>query len=138
MDRMGEAAETAEFQASASRLKATEGSILEGATWAAQLYAETHNFTILHVVTALRAVAVLSRLSAPVPEVWNAVFAAIQSSGVTGRQVGRIPARSWTDLTAAARSSSDEHVIKLIHACSQLETLWPDPAFKVAATRALN
>jgi hypothetical protein len=138
MDRMAEATRSPAFRAHAARLAPSGESVLQAAAWAAQFYADTANFTILHVVTGLRAVQVLSKLSLPPPELWNAVFAAIQSSGFGGRRATDLDDRSWQRLAAEANAAGDEHVIKLVHACKQLDTIQPDARFRLAAVRVLK
>ena len=115
---------------------------------AARLYADTRNFTVLHIVTATTAVGWLQPWidvgaeRALVP----AIAAALLASGAlpnaaaptTLRETARDAAPEWDALIAAAINQHDDHVIKLVEACSTLNRRDPNPVWLRAATRAIT
>lgn len=125
------------FGAFAGRLQPGPDALVRAARWAAGLYADTGNFTILHVVTGTRAVLRLSALSAPPPDAWQALAAAIVASGIGRRQRVAATSCGWNEAVATARSSLDDHLVKLVHACHELSSHDGDDEFLAAACRAL-
>jgi hypothetical protein len=88
---------------------------------AAERYAATRNFTVLHLVTGCRALQVLAPwcdVQAPAHAL-RAVVAAYLASGVgSGRtQPVRTPP-GWPALRAGAIASDDDHIVKLVHAAA--------------------
>lgn len=109
---------TAPFRADAARLAPPADPVGTLASHAARLYAQTRNFTVLHIVTAARAVRVLSEFSPPPPEaLWPAVAAALMAAQVKGRSARPTMPADWAGVIAAAIDSDNDHVIKLVHAC---------------------
>ena len=90
--------------------------------WAASLYARSGNFTVLHLVTGLRAARVLwpwvGDEAAVAAHLQRAVAAATLASNLKFC-AAEPPARDWHGVRAAACASNDEHVIKLVHACAE-------------------
>lgn len=135
--RMDQASRMPAFQAFAGRLRPSADALASVARWAAGLYADTGNFTVLHVVTGSRALLQLASLSAPPPQAWHAVAAAIVASGIGERQRIDVAGRTWGEVVAATRSSSDDHVVKLVHACHELSARQGHDEFLAAAGRAV-
>jgi hypothetical protein len=135
--RMGQAGRMPAFRAFAGRLRPADDVLATVAQWAAALYADTGNFTVLHVVTGSRALLRLSAVSAPPPDACQALAAAIVASGIGERR--RIDTRhcTWDEVVTAARSSSDDHVVKLVHACHELSARVGQDDFLAAACRAV-
>jgi hypothetical protein len=112
---------------------------------AAGLYADTGDFVVLHVVTGCQAMLALwPKLEAPlaaVPHFTRAVAAALLASPVLDRPEAAAPATwpglPWPAVIARAIASSDEHVIKLVHASHWLHARLGDDAFRLAASRAV-
>lgn len=135
--RMDQASRVPAFGAFAGRLRPGPDALVRTARWAAGLYADTGNFTVLHVVTGTRAVLRLSTVSAPPPDVWQALAAAIVASGIGRRQRATTTGCGWNEAVAAARSALDDHLVKLVHACHELSSRDGDDEFLAAACRAL-
>jgi hypothetical protein len=91
------------------------------ARFAAERYAATRNFTVLHLVTGCRALAVLAPwCDAQAPaHALRAVVAAYLASGVGSRhtQPHRAPP-DWLTLRTGAIASDDDHIVKLVHAAT--------------------
>jgi hypothetical protein len=136
---IAKASATARFRADAARLGEPADPLGTLARAAARLYAESRNFTVLHIVTATRAVRVLSAFSAPGGKaLWPAVAAALMAAQVQRRDAVTGGSATWADVKAAALASDDEHVIKLVHACAEHAAHDPVPAFLDAARRAVS
>ena len=111
---------SAQFRADAARLAPPADAVGTLANHAARLYAQTRNFTVLHIVTAARAVRVLSEFSPPPAQaLWPAVAAALMAAQVDGRSALPKGSVGWPEVIAAAIASDDDHVIKLVHACTE-------------------
>ena len=91
------------------------------ARFAADRYAATRNFTVLHLVTGCRALKVLAPwCDAQAPaHALRAYVAAYLASGVGSRhtQPRRAPP-DWPTLRAGAMASDDDHIVKLVHAAT--------------------
>lgn len=150
--RMAQVQHTAGYAALADTLQWPAGGLLQAlrplAEFAAQRYALTRHFTVLHMVTACRAVATLAPWLADSPqcraELLRAYVAAYLSCGLASDDraesapEGRaLPA--WTTITAAALRSGDDHVIKLVHACCDLQRLYGEEGpWQAAAAQAVS
>jgi hypothetical protein len=114
------------------------------ACWAARLYAETGDFTVLHLVTGARAVRVLLRWTderdAALAALWPALAAAVIGSDLRQRRAA--PSNGgpgWAQVRSAAIASDDEHVVKLVHACIEHAAAdGDDDAYLLAARRAIG
>jgi hypothetical protein len=137
--RIAKASATPIFRADAARLIPPADAVGTLARHAARLYAQSRNFTVLHIVTAARAVRVLSAFAAPAdPALWPAVAAALMAAQVQRRGADTAGAWGWAEVNAAAIDSDDDHVIKLVHACMEHAKHDPDPAFLAAARCAVS
>jgi len=108
--------------------------------FAAQRYADTRNFTVLHMVTGLRALRVLlpwvRDSDAALREVVPAFTAAYLSAAIRTAALPPIPVMTWSAIVRRAIASDDDHVIKLVHAChGAAQRKVPGP-FLAAAARA--
>ncbi len=142
--RMAEAIKTEHYAKLAGSLKIEVDTVTALSHWIAQRYSETGNFTVLHMLTGLRAVLVLMPIM-PKIQAEDALKQAI-SSLVAAYFAANIdesrPTISvtfadddWHSFIAKAIASNDEHDIKLMHT---LDWLWHrDPAavYVAAATR---
>ncbi|MES2994256.1 MAG: questin oxidase family protein [Pseudomonadota bacterium] len=136
---IAKASATAPFRADAACLTEPADPLGTLARAAARLYAESRNFTVLHIVTATRAVRVLSAFAAPSGKaLWPAVGAALMAAQVTRREAVTGGSATWADVRAAAIDSDDDRVIKLVHACTEHAAHDPDAAFLDAARRAVS
>lgn len=143
--RMLTAARRRAFAPAANALRIDAKTLPRVARLAAELYARSGNFTILHVVTSAQALHELLPWLAPAdvePAVacyWRAVVAGVAASGIDVATPGRAPTpRPWDDLVAAARASDDDHLIKLVDACREAQRVHGGaPDWQRAATRVV-
>lgn len=113
---------------------------------AARLYLATEDFTVLHLVTGLRALRVLSPW-APRDEAGAALvrddllraFAlACLSSDLRGPAPSVPKPSSWPEVIAAAIASDDDHVVKLVHACREEGQVYGEGVYLQAAALAVQ
>ncbi|MBB2484572.1 DUF4243 domain-containing protein [Mitsuaria sp. WAJ17] len=147
--RMRSASETPLYAGLAERLAPASGlgqrreQLLEVAR---EAYLHSRNFTVLHLITGLRALRVLRPLL-PASVDQQPLVAALDRATVAGWMAGRLqwqdalPAfaeEAWPALHRAALAQDDEHVIKGVHACWQEDTRAPDPRWRQVAQRMLE
>lgn len=132
-----------DWQAVAGRLDSAALPALARA--AAALYADTANFTVLHMVTASAALLALlpwQNGDAGRRQFIHAAAAALMASGVVQHTASLAPVASplqdWPALAAAAIAQHDDHVIKLVAACRALDAADRAPVWRAAAVRALR
>ena len=112
------------FAAVAGRLRHGPDTLRDLALLAARTYAATGNFTVLHLLTASHAFALLQPWW-PAPELARgfsvAAAAGLLASGAApALTLDRLPSRPWPALISAACAQDDAHVIKLTHAAWRL------------------
>ena len=141
--RMKAAAANGVVNRVAARLRIDNGTPRRLARAAAFAYAETGNFTALHLVTGTHAMRMLARFFAEGAGrlaawrwFWQAyahgvVAARLQPAGTALRL------RDWPALLGAARAARDEHVIKLVDAAREEERFHGGKDWRRAASRAL-
>lgn len=128
------------FDAAVRRLQPDEETLPTLARLAAQVYAASGNFAVLHLVTGAHALQTLGPWiedpEAALRHFWRAYAAAAAASGAApdGRAVPLVP---WPELKQRAIASDDEHVIKLVWSCSELERALDGPEWQAAASRAV-
>lgn len=108
---------------------------------AAHIYASTGNFTVLHVVTSSTAMLRLRSWLPPhaTDSYTSAVGTALLASGALAAEVGGdLPTAGWNRLVEAAIAQDDDHVIKLVLACRELDSEWPGEVWRAAACRAVG
>jgi len=130
------------FDRTAGSLQQDDETLRELALLAARTYAATGNFTVLHLLTACHAMAVLAPwrpVGSEVMRNFSAAAAAglLASAAVPVLELDRAPGRPWSVLISAACVQNDPHVIKLAHAAWRLDQCWADPAWRVAVERAI-
>lgn len=139
--RMAQAASSMAYRALAARLE--PGGDLPARLWAfaAQRYAATRNFTVLHMVTGARALHVLlpwtDDAAGALLEVVRAYTAAYLAANVTARELPPSVVHAWPALIQLAVQSDDDHVIKLVHACHAAAQAQIAGPFCEAAARAV-
>lgn len=141
--RMAAATRSAPYRELAGRLAAGDDLLRRLTVFSARRYAETANFTVLHLVTGLRALRVVLPWAgdtvAFVPGLVHAVTAAYLAAKVRpGPPLPVPPALGWDEVTAAAVAHDDDHVIKLVHACRDHRAAWGDGPWLDAARRAVS
>jgi hypothetical protein len=111
---------------------------------AAERYAAGADFTVLHLVTSAHAMQCLlpwfeeaDRLSALVDyaSAYAAAWAALAARDAPRRPVG--PVLPWPEVVARAIESDDEHCIKLVDSCRELERSVGGAVWSLAASRAV-
>ena len=110
---------------------------------AAQLYARSGSFTVLHLVTSAQAARVLLPLLddsvAAVAAYWRAYAAGVVAAGVDPAAGRSAVLLDWPALQAAATASDDEHLIKLVDACREEQAAYGGaPDWQRAASRAVR
>lgn len=116
---------------------------------AAVAFAESGDFTALHVMTGTHAVRVLAKYlpdaEAAMPAIWRAYAAAALVAGtvpsLTPARLESLRAEApggWEELLAAAIAHDDEHVIKSTYTAWRLDRALRNPIFRTAARRYIN
>lgn len=143
------AAETSHYAALAERLApvATLAERRRQLLGLARLaYLHSTNFTVLHLITGLRALGVLLPLFAADCD-QASLIAALDRATVAGWMAARVQWQEqlpeytevdWCALHAAALAQDDEHVIKGVHACWFEDKLAPHPDWRKVAQRMLK
>jgi len=124
-DRMRDAAADGTVNAQAARLVVDEHTPERLARAAAFAYAESGNFTALHLVTGTHAMRVLARFideGEPRRAAWRWFWQAYAHGVVAARlqpAADAAPLAPWPELAARAMAARDEHVIKLVDAARE-------------------
>ena len=147
--RMRSAGETSVYAGLAERLAPAAGLAQRREqllALAREAYLHSRNFTVLHLITGLRALRVLLPLL-PAAVEQQPLVAALDRAAVAGWMAGRlqwqedVPAAAplaWPALHRAALGQDDEHVIKGVHACWQEDVRSPHPQWRQVAQRMLE
>lgn len=140
-ERMRDAAGTAALRTAVPLLAVGPATLELLAHLAAQAYADSGNFTALHLVTSCHAVRVLTPFfdDDPAPAwrwYWQAFAAAVMAAGLKPRP--RVPALPWPRIVEAAIASDDDHVIKLVDSCREQARAYSGPIWRAAAARAID
>ncbi len=143
--QMGEAAAHPRFAPAMKRWRVDAHITLPRlAMLAAERYAARAEFTVLHLVTSAHAVRVLlpwlaaeDRLTA----LRHYAGAAAAAWATLPRQHAGAPAQvsvlPWTEIVARAIASDDDHVVKLVDSCRELEASQGGAVWSRAASRAV-
>ncbi len=145
--RMRAAAAAPGFAAAVARLRIDDTTLPALAQHAAQLYASTGDFTVLHLVTSAHALRVLLPFT-PEPllavrSYWQAYAAGYAATSAQAETTAMAKTRAttalqdWPSLVAAALASDDEHVIKLMHSGREEGGFYGNDVFRRAASRAV-
>jgi len=144
--RMNEACRSSAYLALAGALMPAatiETRIADLAALAVDRYVLKPNFTVLHMITGLRALRTLlpwmqdsETLQAIVVHCFVAAYLAAR---VTPSDRANMPkTKSWSDVIKTALASDDEHLIKLVHACRDEAARYGEGQYLRAATLATN
>lgn len=109
---------------------------------AAQRYAATRHFTVLHLVTSAHALRLLlpwlSQQEAAVRAYARAYAAGAIASGIAlDAPALPMPPLEWPQIAEAACRSNDDHVIKLVHSCREEAAAYGEGARRHAAALAV-
>lgn len=122
-ERMRVVAGAEAFARHAGRLAIDESTLAALADFAAQRYAATRNFTVLHLVTSCHAMRVLLPWldrNAALRDYARAYAAGCIASGIDLRaSLLPRPTPGWPQVVQRAVVSNDDHVIKLVHSCRE-------------------
>lgn len=129
------------FAPAVARLQVTGSTLEQLAFGAAQLYARSGSFTVLHLVTSAHALRVLmpwldDKPEAAVRAYWQAFAAAWAASGAQDRAEPRL--LPWPKILAQALASEDEHVVKLVDSCREQQAAHGGAIWRLAASRAVS
>ncbi len=138
--RMQAVAAVPGFGLAVARLRIDEATLPSLARGAAELYAASGNFTVLHLVTSAHALRVLlpfiEEPEAAVRSHWRACAAAWAASGAA--PCPPVPRLPWPRIVARALASDDDHLIKLVDSCrEQHQALAGGDVWQRAASRAV-
>jgi Questin oxidase-like len=143
VERMHHSAHSLGFAATVQPLRLDADTLHRLARHAAQSYARSGSFTVLHLVTSAWAMRVLLPFTDHVPAAvgcyWQAYAAAAVSESPRLKLDAAAPKpRPWPELVQAALHSQDEHLVKLVDACRQEQSAWGGANdWQLAATRAV-
>lgn len=112
------------FGDAAAQLRVDDKTLERLARGAAELYAASGNFTVLHLLTSAHALRVVlpvlddpqARLAA-VAAYWRAFAAAWAAS--SARSQGAAPLQPWARIVATAVAADDDHSAKLVDSCRE-------------------
>lgn len=106
---------------------------------AALAYAESGNFTALHLVTGCHAMRVLARFVDDPQQAWRWYWQAYAHGVVAARLAAAPPValQPWSALVRVACASDDEHVVKLVDSAREHERAYGGGVWRRAASRAL-
>lgn len=152
--RMKAWAASPQFAGLAPALRADRDTLDVVARFAATLYAQTGNFTVMHMVTSVHALLVLRPwFEDPVLAArWFGVslFAALRAARLTREQIAHAlhalaapnpasetPLPSWEVLAAGAIASDDDHAAKIVYSSRALFEMLGDEVFHAAAARGV-
>jgi Questin oxidase-like len=142
--RMAEAIKTNSYANLAGSLKIEADTIENLSHWIARRYSESNNFTVLHMLTGVRAALVLlpfmsaEQADGAIKQAISGLVAAYFASniGAAAPAISQIVmAADWNSFITKAVAATDEHDIKLMHALDWFYKRDPDPAYVAAAAR---
>ena len=144
--RMDQATRGAVYQSLADALQPftdLQSAIASLAALAAERYGASPNFTVLHMITAMRALRVLlpwiESEEGIQPILIRAFTAAYLAARVVPLAIAPEPRLgTWSEVIAAAIASDDDHVIKLVHACREEASVYPEGNYLRAAALAIG
>lgn len=132
--RMDQATQGAVYQSLADVLQSfadLQSAIASLAALAAERYVASPNFTVLHMITGMRAMRVLLPWIESEAGVQPILIRAFTAAYLAARVVPLANAPeprlcTWPEVIAAGIASDDDHVIKLVHACSEEAGVYGD------------
>ncbi len=145
-ERMLHAAQHPAFTATAGQLRLRGGATLDQlAHFAATQYANSRNFTVLHLLTSSHAMRLLlpwldgEDAARALGHYWLAFLAGYQSSGIERGAPfsSNSMVLDWPAIVAMAVASDDDHVIKVVDSCVEQERAYGGAVWRLAATRAV-
>lgn len=141
-DRVAVAAAWPGFGDAVAQLRIDDKTLERLARGAAELYAASGNFTVLHMLTSAHAVRVLlpvlehEAARAAVAAYWRAFAAAWAAS--SARNLGAAPLQPWARIVAAAIAAEDDHSAKLVDSCREQHKVYGGDVWRRAASRVVQ
>ena len=143
-----------QFPTLASALRCDENTLDAMARFAAALYAQTGNFTVMHMVTSAHALLTLRPWLGDVSLATRwfgvALLAAIRAARLTPAQieaglallgdadaVAALPVQPWAELAAIVIDSDDDHAAKIVYSSRALFEMFGHPVLHAAATKGM-
>ncbi len=141
-ERMSDAAATPGFVSAAGDLRPTSSTLRDLAALAGRCYLASRDFIVLHLVTSCHGLRTLMPyLDEPEVALRHcacAFGAALIASGVAPVVTAPpVVPLAWSELTAQARRSDDEHVNKLVYTCLREARAYGDDSYRQIATLAV-
>ena len=144
--RMDQATKGLVYQSLADALQPSadlQSAVASLAALAAERYVASPNFTVLHMITGLRALRVLSPWIESDEDVQPILVRAFTAAYLAARvvlpQIAPEPRlRSWPEVIAAGIACNDDHVIKLVHACREEAGVYGNENYLRAAGLAVS
>ncbi len=146
-ERMLHASMQPGFALEAARLRIDgDKTLAQLALQAAQLYAATRNFTVLHLQTSAHAMRLLLMWlddelhGEALSSYWLNYAAGFASAGLrpgVDQVTPSADARSWATIVSLAVTSDDDHVIKVVDSCREQEKFYGGDVWRQAAARAV-
>ena len=141
-ERMAVAAAWPGFGDATAQLRVDGRTLERLARGAAELYAASGNFTVLHMLTSAHALRVLLPVLAPeaalaaVAAYWRAFAAAWAASSARDR--GTVPLLPWARIVATAIAAEDDHSAKLVDSCREQQAAYGGDVWRRAASRVVQ
>ena len=141
-ERMVVAAAWPGFGAAVARLRVDDQTLERLARGAAEMYAASGNFTVLHLLTSAHAVRVLLPLLEPearltaVQAYWRAYAAAWAASSARDR--GTVALQPWARIVATAIAADDDHSARLVDSCREQSQAYGGDVWRSAASRVVQ
>lgn len=143
-----------QFPTLASALRCDENTLDAMARFAAALYAQTGNFTVMHMVTSAHALLTLRPWLGDVSLATRwfgvALLAAIRAARLTPAQieaglallgdadaVAALPVQPWAALAAIVIDSDHDHAAKIVYSSRALFEMFGHPVLHAAATKGM-
>lgn len=112
------------------------------ASLAVERYLASRNFTVLHMVTGMRALRVLlpwvdgpAQLPPVLTRAFVAAYLAARVKPLAAQRTQK--ALAWPEIIAAGIASHDDHVVKMVHACHEEAAHYGEGLYREAAALAL-
>lgn len=130
------------FGQAAAQLAVDAHTLERLARGAAEMYAASGNFTVLHLLTSAHALRVLLPVLegegalAAVQAYWRAYAAAWAASGARDR--GTVALQPWARIVATAIAAEDDHSAKLVDSCREQQQAYGGDVWRRAASRVVQ
>lgn len=130
------------FGEAVAQLRVNDRTLERLARGAAEMYAASGNFTVLHMLTSAHALRVLLPVLEPaaaltaVQAYWRAYAAAWAASSARDR--GTVALQPWARIVATAIAADDDHSAKLVDSCREQQQAYGGDVWRRAASRVVQ